>query len=483
MAKTNLDYARDLRDAADDFYKEILSKADEYQKTALKLSLLKGKYGVRPNEQQQRDIYNVSEDLQEIGAEIDADVAPFTQLIMPIIKELYAGNTSIVSRKLIDDTVQLIGYLNHASIENLDEISREISLSSSSILKQLETEQSRTPRAFAKKPTSGEIDLKQSESSISAIADILGLITKAEEAFRNKIGLMSRTRLNAFYKLESQRLDLLVAIIPDLKSVYQYLKSDNIDPSKLGEQVGEIVAVMQKAENLPYMDLPIFMNTGVGKLFNFVWLTRYIDQIQKHLSSARYQSLIVDIQTVIECIEYIQKTGISEANKITDFYLQQIIAENQNNIEYFEKEIDNYFSNNTAMVQAMPKSLYDEVNQVKNSPAVAGKDEDKIWSDYKLWYDKLEESIRDLIDFAKMYHNIKSLYPFTIALRAVDKNGKDVDNQAYVRSMQTLLNEALDGPKPMPTSKKALVAKLFNYYPADERIARAYYRVFGVENV
>ena len=44
--------------------------------------------------------------------------------------------------------------------------------------------------------------------------------------------------------------------------------------------------------------------------------------------------------------------------------------------------------------------------------------------------------------------------------------------------MQEILNEVLDKGKKMATSKKALVAKLFKFYPNDERIARAYYRIF-----
>jgi hypothetical protein len=484
MANSNIDIARDLRDKIDELYKDIQSKFDEYHKTNLKLSLIKGKYGNgQLNEHQQREIDSLATDIQEIKAEIESEISPFNAQVMPLVKELYTFDGSVVSKSMIDDVVTLLGFLNKSQIENLDEVSRELTLASAVLVKQYQSDESRSPRAFAKKPTAGEEDLDKSQGVIAKIAEILGFITKAEEGFRNRIGLMSKPRLEAFYKIESQRLELLVSIIPQLKSVYQYLKSDSIDPNKLNDLMGEVIAVMQKADQLPYMDIPIYMSSGITQLFNFSWLDYTIDGMVSNLKNGTYQKILTNITTALQWIEHIQKNGISEANKINDNYLEQIIAENQSNIEYFSKAIDDFFNNNKAMTASMPKTLYDDVNQTHNPPTVSGKDEDKIWADYKLWYDKLEENIRDLIDFVKMYHSIKSLYPFTIALRTVDKRGRDVDNQAYVRSMQTLLNEALDSSRPMPTRKKSLVAKLFNYYPADERIAKAYYRVFGVENV
>ena len=133
-----------------------------------------------------------------------------------------------------------------------------------------------------------------------------------------------------------------------------------------------------------------------------------------------------------------------------------------------------------AIKQMMPKSLYDQINSQLNSrPAISNKDQDKIWSDYKLWFDRFEQSLLDLIDFVKMYLGIKMLYPLTIGLRAVDPKGRDVDTQNYVHSMQTLLNEALDGDKKMPSRKKSLIEQLYNFYPNDQRIALAYYRIFN----
>lgn len=484
MAKSNLDIAKELRDLIDGFYNEIQSKFDEYHKTNLKLSLIKGKYGRgQLNEHQQREIDSLDTDIQDIKSEIEADISPFTAQAMPLVKELYTFNGSTVINTMIDDIVTLLRFLNKSQIENLDEVSREMLLAISVLIKQYETEASRTPRVFAKKPSPGEVDLNQTQSIITRLAEILGFITKAEEGFRSKIGLMSKARLEAFYKIESQRLELLVSIIPQLKSVYQYLKSDSIKPDKLNDLMGEVIAVMQKAEQLPYMDIPMYMNSGVTNLFNFSWLDYTINSMVDNLESGNYQRILPDITRTLECVDHIQKNGISEADKINDNYLEQIISENESNIGYFSKTIDAFFSSNKAIAASMPKSLFDEIQIVKNPPAVSGKDEEKIWADYKIWYDKLEDAIRDIIDFVKMYHDIKSLYPFTIALRAVDKRGRDIDNQAYVRSMQTLLNETLDSAKPMPTRKKALVAKLFNYYPEDERIARAYYRVFGVQNV
>lgn len=484
MAKSNLDIARDLRDLVDGLYKEVQSKFDEYHKTDLKLSLVKGKYGNgKLNEHQQREIDSLATDVKEIRSEIESEVAPFTAQVMPLVTELYAFNGSAVSKSMIDDVVTLLGFLRKSQIENLDEVSRELFLASSVLVKQYQSDQSRSPRAFAKKPTAGEEELNKSQNVIARIAEILGFITKAEEGFRSRIGLMSKPRLDAFFKVESQRLELLVSLKPQLKSIYQYLKSDSIDPNKLNDLMGEVIAVMEKADGLPSIDIPVYMSSGVGALFNFSWLRYTLDFMKDNLQSGKYQKILPNITSALECIEHIENNSISEANKVTDNYLEQIIAENQSNIEYFARAIDDFFNSNKAMAATMPKSLYDEVQIVKSPPAVAGKDEEKVWADYKVWYDKLEDSIRDLIDFVQMYHNIKSLYPFTIALRTMDKRGRDVDTQAYVRSMQALLNEALDSDKPMPTRKKALVAKLFNYYPEDERIARAYYRVFGVENV
>ena len=71
-----------------------------------------------------------------------------------------------------------------------------------------------------------------------------------------KIGVVNENRFDVIMKLASQKIELPESIMPDLKKIYQHLKSDDIDHEKLAEQVGEVMGCLKTVMDLPGVQVP-----------------------------------------------------------------------------------------------------------------------------------------------------------------------------------------------------------------------------------
>lgn len=477
MSNILLPTVNKIKDITDRFFKDIRSKSDSYQNAILKVNLLKGKYGNQQlNEHQQREIQKVSDVVKELASEIDSEAHVFSAQIETLASSINTSLLNVTQAKLFKEFNDLILIFNGVEPKNVEEIAREISLSINALVNQIQTDDNRTPRTFAKKPVASDEDLKKDQNAIDEASGILLYTKKCSDAFQNKIGTVSRSRVTSFMAVSNQKLELLSGIIPNLKHISQYLQSDNIEDDELSEMVTEVLEVLKKIDSLPMVSIPDYLSKFLIN-FSFGWIRNSVLSISEELLSNDHKGLLKAIYACLELANASLKSKISDANKISDQYLEKIITDNEDNLDILAANMQKFFSIHPALKQTMPKSLYDQIfSQLNSRPAISNKDQDKIWSDYKLWYDKFEQSLMDLIDFTKMYLGIKMLYPFTIGLRAVDPKGRDVDTQNYVHSMQDLLNEALDNGKKMPTRKKSLIADLYSFFPNDHRIALAYYR-------
>jgi cell division protein FtsB len=477
---TTFDVIDVFNDLTEETYKDIQSKEDDLSKVNLKMGLLSNKYGRNPNQQQQQDLDKLKKEINEIASGLEAEIKTYMMRAETILAGIKTDELSVVANNMLVDLLEGIDLLdNFASIKGVDELFRELFLAANSLLKQMKIDGERTPRTFAQKPDAMQVDAKLSQQAISKISTILSEIHKSHQAFTSKVGYMSKSRLNEFIKVEEQRLDMLREAQPDIKAVIQYLKSSDISTSKLYEMMGELLEKLEQAKHLPVTMVPIFMITGVINKSAYSLIPESLSEIKLQLESSDYGKLVIALMRLSKETDALSNMKISSANKVSDEYLSQLISENEKGTAYIGRQLSEFVTNNAALVSAMPRGIYDAMMQINKPPALKGKDADKIWDEYDVWYSKIEDAIRDVIDFTKTYYSIKMLYPLTIALRALNKKGRDVDNQDYVHSMQTLLNEALDGDSKIPQRKKALVAKLYQFYPTNERIVRAFYRTFG----
>lgn len=476
-----IDIVEQMQKAVNNLYKQTQSQFDQYHKLKVKYELLKSKYGsINLNEHQQRELSQLQAQISDIESEVESEIKPFTNEMFDRLQIVNSSSdiNNMQHMVILRNILNCLDQLNTSEFSGLEELQRELKLSVDSLVSQIETESNRSPRLFAKKPDGVQTDLHTGNQKILEISNILNFANKSDQAFQSKIGVVNENRFDVIMKLASQKIELLESIMPDLKKIYQHLKSDDIDHEKLAEQVGEVMGVLKTVMDLPGVQVPSGMTSGIARIYNFSWVSLSYGEIDHSLSGGDELSLRKAIEALMGSITNLTESSISAANKVSSDFISQLVSENETNVKALGAMISDFFTKNDSLVQVMPKDLYDVINMYRNAPAVTNKEASKIWSDYKIWYSKLEDGLREIIDFLKMYYSIKTLYPLTIGLRTLDAKGRDVDNNAYVASMQEILNEALDKGKKMATSKKALVAKLFKFYPNDERIARAYYRIF-----
>ena len=117
------------------------------------------------------------------------------------------------------------------------------------------------------------------------------------------------------------------------------------------------------------------------------------------------------------------------------------------------------------VISAMPKGLQNDYYKIgTNYPLATFPEPNKAKAILQEWFDFAEEVLKDIADFAEVYIRIKSLYPFTIGMRSVDRRGRDVEYMKYVDSLNTLLDDALSR-KSISLTKRELLFKAYDFYP------------------
>lgn len=167
-----------------------------------------------------------------------------------------------------------------------------------------------------------------------------------------------------------------------------------------------------------------------------------------------------------------------ESNMSLDASIREFLKFQMRLIKSIQNDYEKLRQDYPDLVRATPATMRNVFERELMVPPVIGnKPFEKIDQQYADWYEKIEKNAKKLLDFAILYTSVKSLYPMTVGMkeigRARNKNGRDGEHQAYVESLNVLLDNALGG-KSLNIAERKAIHLLKAMYPKHPKINEAY---------